>query len=224
MGSKPKQQDYKASASEKASASVAMAEYTYFKQKYDPLLQKMRDDSLSTNDDKTLRARANADTMQALTSVPMAQQAMSGQGSEDLAQAYQGQLGIADKSAEDIRNKKQMNVLGTARGQAADAQSGMAEAANLATSEALTRAKNKQLVSEAKMTALGKIAGAALVTGMQNKATKGKIPGADDMGAPYKPGPSQEVSGSFFSPVNNAGQKFSGFANRLAYSNIFGGG
>ena len=77
MGSKPKQQDYQASDGEKASASVAMAEYTYFKQKYDPLLQKMRDDSLGTNDDKTLRGRANADTMQALTSAPMAQQLSS---------------------------------------------------------------------------------------------------------------------------------------------------
>jgi len=218
MGSKPKQQDYQASEGEKASASVAMAEYTYFKQKYDPLLQKMRDDSLGTNDDKTLRGRANADTMQALTSAPMAQQAMSGQGSEDLAQAYQGQLGIADKSAEDIRNKKQMNVLGTARGQASDAQSGMAQAANLATSEALERAKNKQLVSQAKMTAIGQVAGAALAQGMANRETTGQKMGANGMGPP------QEVKGSFFSPVNDAGQKVSGFNNRLAFSNIFGGG
>ena len=217
MGSKPKQQDYQASEGEKASASVAMAEYTYFKQKYDPLLQKMRDDSLGTNDDKTLRGRANADTMQALTSAPMAQQAMSGQGSEDLAQAYQGQLGIADKSAEDIRNKKQMNVLGTARGQASDAQSGMAQAANLATSEALERAKNKQLVSQAKMTAIGQVAGAALAQGMANRETTGQKMGANGMGPP------QEVKGSFFSPVNDAGQKVSGFNNRLAFSNIFGG-
>jgi len=222
MGSKPKQQDYQASEGEKASASVAMAEYTYFKQKYDPLLQKMRDDSLGTNDDKTLRGRANADTMQALTSAPMAQQAMSGQGSEDLAQAYQGQLGIADKSAEDIRNKKQMNVLGTARGQASDAQSGMAQAANLATSEALERAKNKQLVSQAKMTAIGQLAGAALVKGMQNKATTGQRD-TGKVGADGKP-IMETVKGSFFSPVNDAGQIVSGFNNRLAFSNIFGGG
>ena len=222
MGSKPKQQDYKASASEKASASVAMAEYTYFKQKYDPLLQKMRDDSLSTNDDKTLRGRANADTMQALTSGPMAQQALSGQGSDDLAQAYQGQLGIADSSAEDIRNKRQMNVLGIARGQAADAQSGMAQAADLQTSEALTRAKNKQLVSQAKMTAVGQLAGATLMKGMQNKATTGQRDTGkiDAAGKPIM----ETVKGSFFSPVNSAGQKQSSFGDRLAFSNFFGGG
>ena len=222
MGSKPKQQDYKPSDGEKASASVAMAEYTYFKQKYDPLLQKMRDESLSTNDDKMLRGRANADTMQALTSGSMAQQAMSGQGSEDLAQAYQGQLGIADSSAEDIRNKRQMNVLGIARGQAADAQSGMAQAANLQTSEALTRAKNKQLVSSAKMTAVGQLAGATLMKGMQNKATTGQrdTGKVDADGKPIM----ETVKGSFFSPVNSAGQKQSSFGDRLAFSNIFGGG
>ena len=222
MGSKPKQQDYKPSDGEKASASVAMAEYTYFKQKYDPLLQKMRDESLSTNDDKMLRGRANADTMQALTSGSMAQQAMSGQGSEDLAQAYQGQLGIADSSAEDIRNKRQTNVLGIARGQAADAQSGMAQAANLQTSEALTRAKNKQLVSSAKMTAVGQLAGATLMKGMQNKATTGQrdTGKVDADGKPIM----ETVKGSFFSPVNSAGQKQSSFGDRLAFSNIFGGG
>ena len=222
MGSKPKQQDYKPSDGEKASASVAMAEYTYFKQKYDPLLQKMRDESLSTNDDKMLRGRANADTMQALTSGSMAQQAMSGQGSEDLAQAYQGQLGIADSSAEDIRNKRQTNVLGIARGQAADAQSGMAQAANLQTSEALARAKNKQLVSSAKMTAVGQLAGATLMKGMQNKATTGQrdTGKVDADGKPIM----ETVKGSFFSPVNSAGQKQSSFGDRLAFSNIFGGG
>ena len=222
MGSKPKQQDYKPSDGEKASASVAMAEYTYFKQKYDPLLQKMRDESLSTNDDKMLRGRANADTMQALTSGSMAQQAMSGQGSDDLAQAYQGQLGIADSSAEDIRNKRQTNVLGIARGQAADAQSGMAQAANLQTSEALTRAKNKQLVSSAKMTAVGQLAGATLMKGMQNKATTGQrdTGKVDADGKPIM----ETVKGSFFSPVNSAGQKQSSFGDRLAFSNIFGGG
>ena len=222
MGSKPKQQDYKPSEGEKSSASVAMAEYTYFKQKYDPLLQKMRDESLSTNDDKMLRGRANADTMQALTSGSMAQQALSGQGSDDLAQAYQGQLGIADSSAEDIRNKRQMNVLGIARGQAADAQSGMAQAANLQTSEALARAKNKQLVSSAKMTAVGQLAGATLMKGMQNKATRGQKD-TGKVGADGKP-IMETVKGSFFSPVNDAGQKVSGFNNRLAFSNIFGGG
>jgi hypothetical protein len=215
MGSKPKQQDYQASAGEKASASVAMAEYKYFKEKYDPLLQQMRDKSLSEDTTSSLRARANADTMQALSGAS-SQRAIKGADGGDLAQALQGQLGIANQSGLDIKNKMQTNVLGTARGQAADAQTGMAQAANLATSEALTRAKNKQTVANAKMTAAGQVAGAALMQGMQNKSTTGQKMGADGMGPP------QEVKGSFFSPVNDAGQSVSGFGSRLAHSNFFG--
>jgi hypothetical protein len=138
-----------------------------------------------------------------------------------LAQALQGQLGIANQSGLDIKNKMQTNVLGTARGQAADAQTGMAQAANLATSEALTRAKNKQMVANAKMTAAGQVAGAALMQGMQNKATTGTKEGAMPEGQ-AGPGAPETVKGSFFSPVNDAGQSVSGFGNRLAYSNIFG--
>lgn len=221
MGSKPKQQDYQASAGEKASASVAMAEYKYFKEKYDPLLQQMRDKSLSEDTTSSLRARANADTMQALSGAS-SQRAIKGADGGDLAQALQGQLGIANQSGLDIKNKMQTNVLGTARGQAADAQTGMAQAANLATSEALTRAKNKQTVANAKMTAAGQVAGAALMQGMQNKATTGQRD-TGKVGADGKP-IMETAKGSFFSPVNDAGQSVSGFGNRLAYSNIFGGG
>jgi hypothetical protein len=220
MGSKPKQKDYQASAGEKASASVAMAEYKYFKEKYDPLLQQMRDKSLSEDTTSSLRARANADTMQALSGAS-SQRAIKGADGGDLAQALQGQLGIANQSGLDIKNKMQTNVLGTARGQAADAQTGMAQAANLATSEALTRAKNKQTVANAKMTAAGQVAGAALMQGMQNKATTGTKEGAMPEGQ-AGPGAPETVKGSFFSPVNDAGQSVSGFGNRLAYSNIFG--
>jgi len=202
MGSKPKQKDYEAPDGEKASAAVANAEYKYFKEKYDPLLQKMRDDSLTDKVDKTLRARANADTMQALTTGPMARQGLTGQGAEDLAVGYQGQLGAADKAAEDIRNQKQMNVLGVARGQAGDAQSGMAQAANLQVSEALTRAKNNQAVANAKMTAVGQVAGATLYQGLSNMGTEG---------------------GSFFTPADSEGNKIKGAKKRLGYSEMFKG-
>ena len=67
----------------------------------------MRDESLTDKVDKKLRGRANADTMQALTTGPLARQSLTGQGAEDLATGYQGQLGAADKAAEEIRNQKQ---------------------------------------------------------------------------------------------------------------------
>lgn len=162
MGGKPKAQDYKASEAEKASASVAMAEYNYFKQKYDPLLQQMRDKSLTADVQSGLRGRANADTMQALTAQPSYQQTQSATAAGDMAQAYQGQLGVANVAAKDVQNRMQTNVLGTARGQAADAQTGMAQASRLATSEALTRARANQQVAEAKSKAIGQIGGAAL--------------------------------------------------------------
>ena len=220
MGSKPKQKDYEASAAEKTSASVAMAEHKYFKEKYDPLLQKMRDSSLQDKATDTLRGRANADTMPQLTK-PSAQRAMQGANGGDMAQAYQAQLGIANTSGKNIQNTAQTNVLGTARGQAADAQTGMAKASQLATSEALTRAKNKQAVSQAKMTAAGQVAGSLLAQGMKNKSSTGqKDTGkVDAAGKPIM----ETVQGGFFSPVDDAGNKVSGFGSRLAASNFFGG-
>ena len=68
MGSKPKKQEYQATDEEKASASVAKANYDFFKQNYAPLLREMRDQSQSDDNRRALRGRANADTMQALTS------------------------------------------------------------------------------------------------------------------------------------------------------------
>jgi len=164
MGSKPKKSDYQASEAEKTSAGVAKAERDYFKQKYDPLLQNMRDQSFSDDNRRQLRSRANADTMQALTKGTTFADTQATERSGLAANALTGQMGIAEKSAGKIKNTMQTGVLGTARGQAADAQSGMAQASRLATSDALNKAKNNNLVRGAKMKAVGKMAKAA-VTG-----------------------------------------------------------
>lgn len=204
MGSKPKKQDYQASSAEKASASVAMAEYQNFKKKYDPLLQEMRDKSLTEDVTTSLRGRANADTMQALTSQPTYQATQSNTRAGDMAQAYQGQLGIANTSGKDIQNKMQTNVLGTARGQAADAQTGMAAASRLGTSQALTRAAANQTVANSKMAAATQLGSAFVAQGLDNM--------------------SSGEGGTFFSPVDEGGKKVSGFKNRLGYSGFFGPG
>jgi hypothetical protein len=217
MGSGPKKQDYEASEAEKASASVAMAEYQYFKQRYDPLLRQMRDKSMSEDIGSTLRGRANADTMQALTSQPSYQATQSTTATGDMAQAYQGQLGVANRNAKQIQNTMRTNVLGTARGQAADAQTGMAQASRLATSEALSRAKAKQTVAMAKQQAAGQLAGALLMQGAENMSTKGEKMAGDGMGPP------EEVSGTFFTPVNSQGQQVKGAGARLGFSGFFGG-
>jgi hypothetical protein len=210
MGSKPKQADYQPSASDKASASVAMAEYEYFKQQYDPLLREMRDKSMTEDVASGLRGRANADVMQALSG-PSYQAAARGDGGGDLSQALQGQTNVANIRAQEVQNRMRTNVLGTARGQAADAQTGMAEAARLGTSAALERARANQQVAQAKYSAAGQVAGAALMQGLDNMGTSG----VDAQGNP--------VQGGFFTPVNEQGQRVTGFKNRLGYSGFFGG-
>jgi len=167
MGSSPKKQDYQASASEKASANVALQQYKKFKRVYDPLLQNMRDESKSEDSTKKLRGRANADTMQALTSAPSYANTQVSDIASDQSKALQGQLGIASASGKDIQNQMKTNVLGTATGQAADAQSGMAQASRLATSDALTRAQAKQTKRSARNSALGEIAGATMILGAE---------------------------------------------------------
>jgi len=177
FGSKPKKAEYKPSADEKMSASVALAEYRDFKAKYDPLLQDMRDKSKSADPIKTLRGRANADTMQALTGETTYQDTQANNKSSQMSQALLGQLGIANQSGKDVQDKLGTNVLGVARGQAADAQTGMATASRLATSDALTRAKGKQDERAARTKALGQVAGAALQAGAE-KGMFGDVPQA----------------------------------------------
>lgn len=183
---KPKAADYKPSESDKLNAAVATAEYKFFKQNYDPLLQQMRDESLTEDTTSTLRARSNADTMQALTSDMSLQESQRIDSGSDMAQALQGQLGQATASGANIQNTMQTNVLGTARGQAADAQKGMAAASRLGTSEALARAKAKQDVANAKFAAAGSIAGGVISGGLQNMQTRGP----------------DGQKGGFFSPVD----------------------
>ena len=150
MGSKPKKADYKPSEADKASASVAVAEYNFFKQNYDPLLQQMRDKSQSDDPITTLRARSNADTMQALTGQgPSLQETQRIDAAPQMAQGLQGQLAQATTAGLGVQNQMQSNVLGVARKQGADAQTGMGQAARLGTSEALARAKADQTVSQA---------------------------------------------------------------------------
>jgi hypothetical protein len=186
MSSKPKKQG--PTAADKASASVAMAEYNRFKQKYDPLLRNMRDESLTEDTTSTLRARSNADTMQALTSNMSLQEAQRVDAGSDMAQAVQGQLGQATQAGKQIQNTMQTNVLGVARGQAADAQRGMSQAARLSTSEALTRAQAKQDVASAKVKAGAQVGSALIGQGAKNMKGGGTF-FTPNIGTDYPLGP-----------------------------------
>lgn len=175
MGSSPKKEDYKPTESDRVNASVALAEYQDFKKNYDPLLQQMRDKSMTEDQARILRGRANADTMQALTTDLSLQGSQQVNAGGDMSQALQGQLGIAERSGLDIQNKMRTNVLGTARGQAADAQTGMAQASRLDTSTALARAKANQDVAQAKLNAGVQLGSAFIGQGIKNKSQTGKF-------------------------------------------------
>ena len=195
MGSKPKRQDYEPTESDKASASTALAEYTFFKQNYDPLLQQMRDKARQNVDARRrLRNRGNADTMQALTGETSLAGSQRVDAAPAMAQAIQGQLGQATSRAEGIQNKLASNVLGVAAKQGADAQTGMSQAARLDTSQALARAKAKQDVATAKLSAGTQLAGSVIGSGFANMRTTG-------VDVDQATGELIQTQGSFFSPA-----------------------
>ena len=218
MGAKPKKQDYKASASEKASASVAVAEKKNF-EKYKVVMRAQRDQSLSTDPTRQLRSRANADTMQALTKNQSyaSTQALTQAG--ETAQALQGQLNLAGAKGKKIENALQTEALNQGRGLAANAQAGMSQAANMETSSALSKASNKQNVRNSRNAAIAQVGSALAFQGLENMQTRGTAPAAGPPTAgPDGVKPTQEVRGSFFSPVNSQGQKALGFVNRVNYT------
>jgi hypothetical protein len=141
MGRKPKQEDYQPSEVEKTQARIAKEDQDYFEQTYDPLLLRMRDKSKSQDTRQTLRGRAQADTMQAMTGGPLSLGAVSGvDTSANRALGAVGNILRANVVAGDVSANEGVGVLATARGQAADAGSGLAQAAKLARSEDLNRA------------------------------------------------------------------------------------
>lgn len=218
MGSGPKKQDYEPSEMEKASASVAKAEHDKFRELYAPLLRNMRDQSLSTDPTKQLRRRANADTMQALTTELDFRKTQDLESTSDTAGALIGQLNLAGTKGKQIENQAKTNVLGVARKQVGDAQSGMASASRLETGNLLNRAAARQQERMALNEAAGQIAGSLLAQGVSNMQTQGQsipqsVDGQDNMVMAPK-----TTRGSFFRPVNSQGQQALGFINRLNYS------
>ena len=176
MGSKPKKSEYKPSETEQMQAAIAAADERYFRQTYDPLLVELRDKAATEDVGSTLRGRAQADTYQALT----------GEGANygvakdidtaaTLAVGATGQLLDANRTAKDVKVTEQVGVLGTARGQAADAGDALAQASKLARSEGLTKAKAKQTVRMARRKATFDIGVALGRKAIQNKITTGSF-------------------------------------------------
>ena len=172
MGSKPRQQDYQPSELEKTQARIAKEDQDYFEQTYDPLLLKMRDDSLNQNVSSTLRGRAQADSMQALTGGPLSLSTASGvDTSANRALGAVGNILNANILAGDVQANKRVGVLATARGQQADAGSGLAQAAKLARSEDLNKATARLSRATNIMGNIGRVGGSYLkMKGQEFKA------------------------------------------------------
>jgi len=144
MSSKPKASEYSASESEKATASIALADKQYFKDKYLPKLTELRDRSSNENYQGVARGRAQADTMQALTNRPSLAATRSVDASADRAAAAGSQLLQGSLQGLAAQRGDQINVLKQARGMAADATSGLSRAAKISTTKNLQFAQAKQ--------------------------------------------------------------------------------
>ena len=173
MGSKPKQQDYAPSQAETDQKTVAKADAAYFKHTYDPLLLEMRDKAASERVAPTLRGRAQADTMQALTGRPSLALVQGIDQSANIASGAASQMLSANVAAKDVKTQMQVGVLGTARGQAADAGDALAQASRLARSEGLSKAAAKQQVRLAQRQAAFDVGKAGFGKIMQNYGETG---------------------------------------------------
>ena len=196
MGGKPKKQEYKPSETEKIQAAIAKADADYFAKTYDPLLVEMRDKAAKEDVASTLRGRAQADTYQALTGDGSDIAIASDIGTAaNLAVGATGQILDANRAAKDAKTTQQVGVLGTARGQAADAGDALAQASKLARSEDLTKAKAKQDVRLARRGATFKIASAGGEKMLSNLVETGN-PFRSKIGEYYDPDQKKYVIGT----------------------------
>lgn len=199
MSSKPPKSDFEATEAEKMQASIAKAEKDYFNQTYSPLLREMRDISMKEDFSAFAAGRGQADTMQALTNKPSLRAARSVDMGADLASAAIGQAVQARGQGLAAQRNRQIGVLATARGQQADATTGLANIAKLEASDNLQQAKRRQLMREARSKAAGQIGGTMLAQGITNI----------------------QDGGSFFKPAGGTPSLSEGFGNLV--DSKFGG-
>ena len=187
MAAKPKKRDYKESDTEQTQAAIAAMDAEYFQQTYDPLLVKMRDKAATEDVASTLGGRAGADTMQALSPEGGAEgysMASDIGAAANLAIGATGQMLSANVAGKDAKVTQQVGVLGTARGQAADAGDALAGASRLARSEGLAEAKAKQDVRLAQRKAVFDVAKGAGNKMLSNVADTNN-PFRSDLGMRY---------------------------------------
>lgn len=201
MGKGPNKKDYAASEAEQVNAQIGRSEYERFKTKFAPLLKARAAESQTDAVKTTLRGRAQADTMQAL-SKPSLAMAESPTAAGDMAEATTGQLSKANATAREYNNNVGLGVLGRARQQSATAQEGLSTAARLGASEALTKAQAKQDVAQAKLNAAVQIGSTMFSQGMENLSQKRP----DGTSGFFSPGIQQPGTNPDGSPIYKSAQ------------------
>ena len=144
MGKGPKKQDYAPSQEERTSAAIANAQYEKYVKKYEPALITLRDSNIAENPGLLMAGRAAADVAQQLKGMDFqSTQKVSEDNTIDYGGALLGQLSEGRKAGKALENKQGADVLAAASNQALDAQDSLAGASDIATSDALSLAKQK---------------------------------------------------------------------------------
>ena len=170
MSKGPKKSEYQATEAEQIQAKVAKAEKDYFNQAYSPLLREQRDTALKENYGDYVAGRAGADVAQGLDK-PSLMAARSVDASADRLSASIEMQGKAQAQGLSGKRQRQIGVLATARGQQADATTGLAGAARIAASDSLQSAERKQTIRAANLKAGFQMGGTLLAQGIENAST-----------------------------------------------------
>ncbi len=147
----------------------------------------MRDKASSEDLGSVARGVAGADTMQSLTGKPTLSGARSVDESADLASAAVGQMAAASAQGLAAQRQQQTGVLGTARGQAGEAMSGLAQASRIQNTKDLQAAKAKQMVRQAQTEAAVNIGTKLGKQGFENLGNDTSFFGGETMGNDNKP-------------------------------------
>ena len=158
--SKPKKSQYKESEADQTSTAVSLADKKFYREAYLPKLKEKRDRSETDDIAGVAEGRAQADTMQALTARPTLAATRSVDTSADIASAAGAQLLQAANQGAQGQRQDQLGVLKSARGLQSTATAGLANAAKIATTETLARAKEKGTRTSAIFNAGNRLAGA----------------------------------------------------------------
>jgi hypothetical protein len=164
MGSGPKKQDYEPTASDKALAKQNYKDWQKFQDLYNPKLLELKAASESGDVTRTLKGRANADTMQKVSG-PSYVAATKTDNAGLLGSALSGQLGDAGAKGKKFQNDLQTSILATRQGQAGVANQGLTALAKMDTTERLKSLENKQMVDAARSKMTGQLAMASLSAG-----------------------------------------------------------